>query len=187
VIAIDQSSGSKSAVGVCIYDQSNRAILDVFELRPTKKYLVVEKRLIDLHEQLEAALAQWVSVALSSEIPIDVVFERTVMRGKSGQTLAQSVGAFIATFPNSELITFGDVHNLQMKKSIGGKGSDDKQAVAAGLLEELPRSQHDLIKTLTISERWDSIDSIGLAVAHSKKQKGGIDNAKISSKKRQNK
>lgn len=178
VIGIDQSSGSKSAVGVCIYDRANKTILDVFELRPTKKYQVVEKRLIDLHEQLEQQLAPWVSQAIDQDIEMNVIFERTVMRGKSGQTLAQAVGAFITTFPNSDLITFSDVHNLQMKKSIGGRGDDDKRAVAAGLLEELPRSQHDAIKKLTLSERWDSIDAIGLAVAYSKKSERTTYNGK---------
>lgn len=182
VIGIDQSSGSKSAVGVAIVDSSTLELLHVCELRPVKKYLVVEKRLIDLHEQLEVVLAPWVSQAIAQEIPIEVVFERTVMRGKSGETLAQAVGAFISTFPASDFIEFGTVHNLVMKKAIGGKGNDDKQAVAAGLLEELPRTQHELIKKLTFGNNWDSLDAIGLAIAHIKRKSIIKDGKRVNKK-----
>jgi len=165
IIGIDQSTGSASAVGLTLLTK-DMEILECVELRPHRKYLVVEKRLVNLHEQLTAIICKYMTFAIENKLKVAVVFEKTVMKGIAGESLAESVGAFVASFPDNDLITFHKVHNLQMKKFIGGTGKADKIGVAQGLLRRLDKTQHERVLNLINRQQWDALDSIALAVTY---------------------
>jgi Holliday junction resolvasome RuvABC endonuclease subunit len=165
IIAIDQSSGASSAVGVAVLTR-DLDLVATAAFRPKKKYVVVEKRLVCLHDQLTEFIAPYIALSLEGQIPIEVCFERTVMLGKSGESLAESVGAFAASFPNSDLISFHKVHNLQMKKFISGTGASDKVGVAKGILKYLPSIEHDKIISLLNGQQYDSLDAVAIGITH---------------------
>jgi len=167
IIAIDPSSGVTSPVGVAVMT-SDLTVMDTVALMPKERYKVVEKRLVCLHEQLEAYLIPFVTVAIDSQMKIDIVLERFVMAGKTGQVLANAVGALITSIPNHKSIAYHTVHNIVLKKVIAGTGKGDKVAVAKGLLKHLPATEHDLVIKLLNGRCYDQLDAIALATCHIK-------------------
>ncbi len=167
VVAIDQSTGASSAVGLAILTD-DLTVIDSAAFMPKQRYRVAEKRIVCLHEQITQYVSKYITFAVESQMRIEVVFERTVMASKAGELLAESVGAFCTAFPNNELISFHKVSNTAMKRIISGSGKGDKVAVAKGLLNHLPKSEHDLIIKLLNGQSYDTLDAIAIGTTHIK-------------------
>jgi Holliday junction resolvasome RuvABC endonuclease subunit len=165
IVAIDPSSGASSAVGVAILTP-DLEIIDYTSLMPRRKYQVAEKRLVDLHEQLELFLAKYVRFAADNKLNIEVVVESTIMQGRAGETLAEAVGALASAFPNSDIVSFHKVHNTSMKRIISGTGKGDKVGVAKGLLKHISSAEHYKIISLLNGHQYDILDAIAIGTTH---------------------
>lgn len=161
VIGIDPSSGAKSAVGVSIINPKTREIIDFTEI-VCPKYMSVEKRLKLINKELRSFLYP---KYIKGKILIAI--EYTIMAGKGGESLNRAIGAMIAASPvDSEESTFRNVQNTTVKKLIAGHGGAEKEAVALGLKNFFSSSEQSLaiLNDLTILEKFDILDSIGIGV-----------------------
>lgn len=158
-IGIDPSSGSSSPVGLAIYDIESREILLVEEIK-TQKGDPVHLRLIDIHEQLATIL-----MALDPEERAYAFIENFVMQGKNGQLLAQATGAIMCAVPS--FCEYAPVHNITMKKFVGGSGKSDKAEVARGVLSYFSSNadSEQKVRELINAGKWDVLDALGLAIA----------------------
>lgn len=161
ILAIDQATGASSAMGLCLYDPNTQTILGTHEIRPSMKK-PSWRRIRDIAGQVH----QIISLAYIKYGALEVRFEGVVMRGRSGQVLAWSVGAIIGHIPLS--CTVSEVHNITLKRFITGNAGADKRAMGEGLMryfEKLNKGEAlDAVRKLIDNNMMDAVDAVCIAV-----------------------
>jgi Holliday junction resolvasome RuvABC endonuclease subunit len=137
-----------------------------------------ETKTIDMAEVYEAIhddyddkirwLAEIMSECFELYKPADlelIAIETFVMRGVGGKQLQKLIGAYIAATP--ERIPVRHVYNTTVKKLVGGKGSDDKEAVAEGVARYFKsnKQSYDKICKIIGKEQWDLTDAFAIGIA----------------------
>lgn len=154
-VGIDPSSGARSSVGFSVIDMETMQILVAKEFKiPASPDLKVRLKHIAAHMVKEFKILE------VQDQEYIICIEQTVMRGKGGESLNRAIGAIMVTMPLARKLYH--VSNMRMKLFISGSGKGDKKDIAEGLKKYFPNS--DLLFQLTTSSRWDTIDSIGIAI-----------------------
>lgn len=154
VIGIDPGSTS----GIAIFDTDTREIV------MAEIYQAIQK---DYDKKIK-----WLSdgFAETFEPPDGVVadlicIETFVMRGKGGQQLQKLIGGYVARVP--EPTPIAHVYNTTVKRLVGGKGNNDKEQVANGVLKFFESNRESKRKLLKIigKEQWDLTDAFAIGIA----------------------
>ena len=185
-LGIDQSTGSKSALGIALIEPKSKTILFSASLRPRFKGMSTEQRIYDLAQQFDEIFLDIYMDCRQNKTKLVITFEQFVMRGKSGQSLAWIVGALISCIPiDDDFILILHTNNLYAKKNSTGSGKSDKEQIGAGLLEifEGNKESIDKLKDLIHNELWDEVDAISLALAASATVQKGNTKVKLRPKK----
>lgn len=162
IIGIDPSTGSRSAVGFAVVDMTQPdkpVILKAVEFQIPKT--------VDLRPRLKhiaALVAKEFKELEAKDADYLITIESTVMQGKGGQSLQRAIGAILTISPSAR--RFEEVYPMSVKKHVTGIGkSGDKKAIAEGLKRIFSDKQSlELIFNLTASSRWDTLDSIAIAL-----------------------
>jgi hypothetical protein len=154
VIGIDQSSGSRSKCGVCVFDPTEGLIIEAHGLTVENPKAPAWVRIRSIAKQLRAIFERY------QDRTCEVRVEATVMRGKGGETLQRMVGAIIGRMP--ERFSLREVHNMSLKVHWCGRGSAEKSDMGEALLKEAYLN-HDYITKLIADQEWDVIDAICIA------------------------
>lgn len=155
VVGIDPSSGARSSVGFSVIETSTMEILVAKEFKiPNSPDLKTRLK------QIAAHLIKEFKALEALEKDYIICIEQTVMMGKGGESLNRAIGAMMVTMPLARKLYH--VSNMRMKLFISGSGKGDKKAIAEGLKKWFSNSE--ILFQLTSSSRWDTIDSIGIAI-----------------------
>lgn len=158
VIGIDPST---KRCGLAVIDPDTRTLLHAELLE--SKHDDARLRIKEIFEMAYERISM-----LDPELEVEVYCESTVMRGKGGETLARVTGALMAAVPFEFHFEF--MHNVSMKKAIGGHGKAEKDEVAHGVANWFgacgadDRSWERVCK-LWEAEAYDITDAIGIAIA----------------------
>lgn len=163
VIGIDPSS---NAVGLSVFDPETKD-LHVFSQLVATKTKDVHKRIVQLHDQVSEQL-----MALDPKEPTYAYVESTVMRGRSGQVLANATGALIAAIPS--FCEYSAIQNTTVKRLVGGSGDADKAIVARGVLAWAQGNKETEEKVREAIQRghFDALDSLAIGIAGWLKETG---------------
>lgn len=162
ICGIDPTSGADSRLGMAAFNAKTLEIVVVDSAAPhVKNKKDLRRRIQDLVE----SLVWFLNAASISNSINEIYMEKTVMRGKGGQSLERATGAFMAATPRSAKFDF--VHNTTVKKIVGGSGKSEKHQVALGLLQYFGKNESscDKIQELIETQEWDAIDALAIAVA----------------------
>lgn len=154
VVAIDPSTGAKSALGFAVFDPNTKEIITVKEMVTPAK---------DLRARIKELVLQLVKEFKKlDEAKIDyiVFIESTVMVGKGGESLQRIIGAIMTVVPSSK--RFEHVSNMQIKAFVGGHGHAKKDQVAHGLFKFFP--EDELLPGLITAHRYDALDALAVGV-----------------------
>jgi len=154
IVGIDPGLGTRSPTGLAIFTENGK-IERWLELWVSNSYTLQEK------------LAK-ISMSVAAYINVDdlVCIESTVMRGKGGESLQRLVGAIMAGLPDNEIL---HVQNSTVKKVVGGRGDDDKHAVARGVQGWFASYNDGVVPeeilNLESSKSWDVLDAFAIGIA----------------------
>jgi len=161
IVSCDQSTGASSAFGIAVYDPNTQTILQTYQRWPTDKQ-PVWKRIKQITDQLKHILEE----TYKQYGPLEIRCENFVMRARSGQILAWSVGAIIAIMPPYS--EFCEVHNIKNKVAMTGNNGASKLDMGTSLLARFKalgnQKNIDLIQNLIDNKEWDAIDACCIAV-----------------------
>lgn len=163
VFGIDPGTGSKSACGVCLLDVEENTVVWSASIYPKGKAsptMPAHHRIKHINENLQQLYLSAVDMCDDTGTRVVVGIESFVMKGKSGETLAQFKGAVMSGLPFEADIR--EVQNTTVKKYAGNSGKADKLQIAEALKEKLPASK-ELLQELIDNGRWDEVDAIGIA------------------------
>jgi Holliday junction resolvasome RuvABC endonuclease subunit len=152
VIGIDPGS----TTGVAIFDTDTKSI-ELAEL-----YEAIHDDYDDKIRWLSDAVKECIDDTKNIEL---ICIETFVMRGKGGQQLQKLIGGYISATPDG--VPVRHVFNTTVKKLVGGKGNDDKEAVANGVLTYFSSNVESKRKILKIisKEQWDLTDAFAIGIA----------------------
>ena len=153
---LDPGSGLRSPTGFAIIDPEKRELLHCQTFG--SKHDLASHRIKEIADNFRKVIE---SVGLNYKAV--VYCENFVMRGKGGETLARLTGALLAAIPYDVEMEF--VHNITMKKLVGGNGKAEKLQVAEGCMKWLRDADAPIIQQFIDEENWDITDAIGLAIA----------------------
>lgn len=156
VVGIDPASNT---VGLSVFDPESKELF-IFEQIVAPKSSDVHKRIVYLHDQVSAKL-----MIVDLEEASYAFVESTVMRGRSGQILANATGALIAAIPY--WCEYSAIQNTTVKKLVGGKGDADKVEVARGVLAWAQGNNETVEKVRAAIQagHFDALDSLAIGVA----------------------
>jgi Holliday junction resolvasome RuvABC endonuclease subunit len=152
VIGIDPGS----TTGIAIFDTDTKDI-ELAEL-----YEAIHDDYDDKIRWLSDAVKECIDDTKNIEL---ICIETFVMRGKGGQQLQKLIGGYISATPDG--VPVRHVFNTTVKKLVGGKGNDDKEAVANGVLTYFSSNVESKRKILKIisKEQWDLTDAFAIGIA----------------------
>ncbi len=162
IISLDPSSGSASALGICIIDSKLKKIIDIDEILPKGKYTSVEVRIRLIGLAIKSILAKYYHYE-----SVLVATEYTVMKGRGGESLNRAIGAMIASLPlEKDGWQWKNIQNTTVKLLVAGTGSADKSQVAIGTENFFNHDQDSLeiIRNLIKLEKWDILDAIAIGI-----------------------
>lgn len=156
VVGIDPASNT---VGLSVFDPGTKELF-VFEQLVATKSKDVHKRIVQLHDLVSTELG-----CLDPEEKTYAFVESTVMRGRSGQILANATGALIAAIPF--WCEYGAIQNTTVKRLVGGKGDADKTEVARGVLAWAQGNTETVekVRAAIQADHFDALDSLAIGIA----------------------
>lgn len=163
VVGIDPASNT---IGLSVFDPESKELF-VFKQLVAPKVRDVHKRIVSLHNEVSAQL-----MALDPNETSYAFVESTVMRGRSGQILANATGALIAAIPY--WCEYSAIQNTTVKKLVGGKGDADKVEVARGVLAWAQGNKETVEKVRAAIQagHFDALDSLAIGIAGYMKECG---------------
>lgn len=156
IVGIDPASNT---AGIAIFDSETKELFVFEEMRaPVTK---------DLHKRLRA-LSELCSMYMLSLDPKEETYafvESTVLRGRSGQVLANATGALIATLPS--FVKYKAIQNTSVKRLVAGSGDADKVEVAKGVYDWAKSNPATLakVKDAIIKKQFDKLDALAIGIA----------------------
>jgi Holliday junction resolvasome RuvABC endonuclease subunit len=152
VIGIDPGS----TTGIAIFDTDTKDI-ELAEL-----YEAIHDDYDDKIRWLSDAVKECIDDTKNIEL---ICIETFVMRGKGGQQLQKLIGGYIAATPDG--VPVRHCFNTTVKKLVGGKGNDDKEVVADGVLTYFSSNAESKRKLLKIisKEQGDLTDAFAIGIA----------------------
>lgn len=159
IVALDQSTGSRSDFGFCVVEMDTMDIL-VAKAIKIKKDPDLRKRI----KLIAAHIAAEFKLLEQQGVDYAIFIEQYVMMGKGGESLQRLNGALMVVAPSNREMHF--INNLQVKKFVTGSGKAEKRDIAMGLLEIFKSNKNsvDLINNLMVGSNWDALDAIAIGV-----------------------
>lgn len=156
VVGIDPASNT---VGLSVFDPESKELF-IFEQIVAPKSSDVHKRIVYLHDQVSAKL-----MIVDLEEASYAFVESTVMRGRSGQILANATGALIAAIPY--WCEYSAIQNSTVKKLVAGNGKAEKTEVARGVLAWAQGNAETVEKVRAAIQagHFDALDSLAIGIA----------------------
>lgn len=161
VIGLDPGTGSKSPCGLSIFCLETKQLIYFNAL--WTKFKLPHQRIKDISDEVGYLIDRYKDC---TEYSTNLVcIETFVMRGESGQTLQQLIGALLTKIPFT--FTYKAVYNTTVKRIVGGKGTADKAEVAEGVARYFSANKESAnkIKQLIKDEQWDILDSLAIGIA----------------------
>lgn len=164
VIGVDPGTGSKSPLGLSIFNPDTREIYLAEKVNTDFKKL--EHRIKDISDVVEAKLLE--AELEYEEAEVYVYIESFVMRGKSGETLQRMIGSLMGRVPYT--FKLSHVQNTSVKLVLAEHGHADKKAVAEGVCYYFNsnKAARHLIRDMIEDSRqsnWDILDSLAIGIA----------------------
>lgn len=158
IIGIDPSSGSKSALGLALYDSLENRVIETAAIHPDRdRKQPTYHRIKSLAINATGIINEW-----ADAYDCKVHIEWTIMQGLGGQTLQRAIGAIMALIPFH--VPIFEVHNIGTKKNLTGRAKSDKYEMASALLERLHIDNYEHVQILIKESRWDECDAIAIAL-----------------------